>query len=527
MKTNGKRVAFIGFFLLCTAVALSAQPTGLRVAIYSGMGADSTTILAMFRAVASIGDSPMAITTDDILNGRLTRANFDVLIIPPGEDGSKCCADHYSDGDALDKIATKAAMRSYLNSGGGIVAEEAAAYYASQNGGTFDVYLGKYTNVTNQVGKTKFTIVNSQFGTGQQEVWQSAGGGYFPAPPSVVTVIATDGSKNPTIVSQAFGVGRLILTSYVLELRGDTNLDWTIWDNWAMGGVHNNSVGVWQMLGRMIGWAYNGNSSLPTVNPAPLPPGVPVAVIAQHTSDGGAWPGLLPGVARSIEYAGHVPLAIRFQEVISGKLTTSNFKVVVFPGGDAYGYKTGLSGYEGNVRNFISSGGSYFGICAGSYYAASSIVWLGRTYSYPLGIFKGQDIGAVSDIAPWPGYALTTLNVSGDSVIGNLGPIHALYYGGGYHTIPADSTQGSHVYSAASFTSGSASGRSDLVRYSYGSGKVALSTTHPEALVGYTDDWMYWDNYLYSSTASATNPDADPHSSWNIVKAVFNNWLTK
>jgi hypothetical protein len=83
------------------------------------------------------------------------------------------------------------------------------------------------------------------------------------------------------------------------------------------------------------------------------------------------------------------------------------------------------------------------------------------------------------------------------------------------------------VYSAASFTSGSASGRSDLVRYSYGSGKVALSTTHPEALVGYTDDWMYWDNYLYSSTASATNPDADPHSSWNIVKAVFNNWLTK
>ena len=132
-----------------------------------------------------------------------------------------------------------------------------------------------------------------------------------------------------------------------------------------MGGVHNNSVGVWTMLGRMIGWAYNGDSSAPAINPSPNPTGARVAVIAQHTSDGGAWSGLLPAVGRGIEFAGHIPLAIRFQDVINGSLTLANFKVVTFPGGYAYGYKTGLAGYEGNIRNFISSGGSYYGICAG------------------------------------------------------------------------------------------------------------------------------------------------------------------
>ncbi len=41
-------------------------------------------------------------------------------------------------------------------------------------------------------------------------------------------------------------------------------------------------------------------------------------------------------------------------------------------------------------------------MCGGAFYAPDTISWLGRTYSYPLGIYKGQDIGAIDDIAPWP-----------------------------------------------------------------------------------------------------------------------------
>ena len=140
-------VSFLLLFLASTPA--HAAISGLRVGIYSGTGAESSTILAMFRAVAALGHSPMALTKADIVGGRLTTGNFDVLIIPPGEDGKKCCADHYADIDGLDQIATKTAIRAYLTSRGGIVAEEAGAYFASQNGGTLDIYSGNYANVTN------------------------------------------------------------------------------------------------------------------------------------------------------------------------------------------------------------------------------------------------------------------------------------------------------------------------------------------------------------------------------------------
>lgn len=531
MKINyswiNRRVVFpwVAALLISCAFALPAlaAPTGLSIAIYSGTGAESSTTLALFRAVAAMGHSPKAITKSDIDNGRLTRTNFDVLIIPPGEDGKKCCAGHYAAIDALDQIATKAAMRNYLTSGGGLVAEEAGAFFSSQNGGTFDVYSGNYTNVTNSIGKKSLTIVDASFGAGSQEVWQSYGGGYFPAPPGNVFVVARDTANNPVIVCQAYGAGRIILTSFVLELRGDSELDWTIWDNWAMGGVHNNSTGAWALLGRMIGYAYNGDSSAPAINPVPNPPGQRVAVVAQHTTDGGAWPGLLPAVGRSIEFTGHVPLAIRFQEIKDSRLTLANFKVVTFPGGYAYGYKTGLAGHEAKIRSFISSGGSYYGICAGSFYAPNSITWERKNYAYPLGIYKGTVIGPIEDLAPWPQYVLTPVSFSGDPLIGALGTLNVMYYGGGYHTIPTDAQQGSHVYTAGTFAySGSAAGRADLVRYSYGLGRVALTTTHLEARAGSNDDWLYWDDFLDNSSIPVSNPD----NPWLVVSAIFNNWLT-
>ncbi len=525
MNTRAPRVWLLATLACCFLLwpgSAHGSPAGLRVAIYSGTGAESSTILALFRAVASMGHAPLAVTKADITNGRLTRANFDVFLIPPGEDGKRCCADHYSDIDALDQVATKSAIRAYLNSGGGLVAEEAGAYFASQNGGTLDVYAGDYTNVTNAIGKRSLSISDPQFGAGSQEAWQSYGGGYFPAPPGNVTVVARDASNRAVLVRQLYGAGRVILTSFVLELRGDSELDWTVWDNWAMGGVHNNSAGAWTLLGRMIGWAYNADPSAPALNPAPNPPGARVAVVAQHTSDGGAWSGLLPAVGRGIEYSGHVPLAIRFQEIKDGRLTLANFRVVTFPGGYAVGYKTGLAGYEQNIRNFIGAGGSYYGICAGSFYAPDSIVWLRKTYSYPLRIYHGQIIGPIDDIAPWPEYALTPVSFSGDAVIGNVGALQVMYYGGGYHTIPSDAQQGSRVYTAGTFINGSAAGKAALVRYSYGSGRVALSTAHLEARAGSNEDWLYWDNYQFDSNTAVANPD----NPWQIMSAIFNNWLT-
>ncbi len=502
--------------------SLSITTTGLKIGIYSGTGAESSTILALFRAVASMGYNPMAITSADIIAGRLTRSNFDVLIIPPGEDGKTSGAGHYSDSGVLNQTSVKNAIRAFVSGGGGLVAEEAGSNYASKNNGTLSIYSGNYNNVTNQIGKKSFTISDSQFGSGSQEAWHSFGGGYFSSTPSTATIIATNSSGLPVIVRQPYGTGRLILTSFTLELRGDSETDWTIWDNWAMGGVHTNSSGAWIMLGRMINWAYNGNPVAPSINSSVNPAGSRVAVIAQHTINGGAWSGLLPGVGRGIENCGHLPLAIRFQEVKEGRLTTANFKVVTFPGGDAYGYKMGLSGYESNIRNFISAGGSYYGICAGAFYAASTVVWSGKSTTYPLAIFSGKETGPITDIIAWPGYKLTPVTFSGDAVIGEFGTLNVMYYGGGYPTIPTDAVQGAHIYTAGIFSSSSAIGKADLVRYTYGKGRVALTTTHLETLAGSNNDWLFWDNYSYNTGSAVTNTT----QCWDVMGAIFNKWLT-
>lgn len=494
-------------------------PTGLDVCVYSGHGADSGHILALYRAIQAIGHTPLSFTKDDIDLGRLTTANCDVLVIPEGTGGKRCCGDNYADVDGLDAVGTKASMRSYLSGGGGIVAEATAAYFASQNGGTFDIYSGNYTSVTS-VGKHTFTVTDPAFGSGSFQTWMTSGGGYFPAPPAGVTTVATEGS-NAVIVRQAYGSGRLVMTAYALELRGDSELDWTKWDDWAMGGVHANSIGTVGVLGRMINWAGSGDSSAPSVNYPANPPGMRVAIVATHTSDGGAWPGGLGATARATEYAGHVPLAIRFDEIKSGRLTLSNFHTVVFPGGYSYGYKTGLAGYEQLVRDFVSGGGSFLGVCAGAFYVADTVVWLNKSYAYPMGLYHSAETGPIDDVIAWPGYALTPAVIT-DPVLGNLGRRQVIYYGGGYFQIPSDAQQGAHVNTAATFDyTGTQHGSPMVVRYTYGAGHVALSTTHFEYRPGSHADWQLWDDYQYGSSLPLTNPD----DTWPVLSSVFNNWL--
>ena len=62
------------------------------VAIYVWSGANSENILSLFRAVEAMGHAPHGIGEYDITRGRLS--NFDVLILPAGENG---VPDYYHD----------------------------------------------------------------------------------------------------------------------------------------------------------------------------------------------------------------------------------------------------------------------------------------------------------------------------------------------------------------------------------------------------------------------------------------------
>ncbi|MGK5087593.1 hypothetical protein WDW86_08550 [Bdellovibrionota bacterium FG-2] len=457
LKLVRSALRFVGlgatFLILAISTATSSySATGLRIAIFNDIGADSDKILSLFRAVQAMGHTPLGITHSDVLNNRLTKANFDVFILPAGEGGQRCCSGHYADNaNSLGSIAAMNAIRAYLNSGGG------------------------YFNVA-----------------------------------SNATVVARDTSNRPVIVRASYNAGRVVLGAFELSLRGDSGLDWTIWDNLMMGGVHANSIGAWRLLGRMIGFAYNGDASAPAMTETPNPTGARVAVVATHTTDGGIAPPLLPAVGRAIEFSGNIPLAIRFQEIAAGRLTLANFQVAFFDGGYAYGLKTGLAGQESKIRNFMSSGGAYWGDCAGSFYAASTIKLDGQNIPFPLGIYKGVVTGPINDIIPWPDYGLTPINVSGDSVIGDFG------------TIPTDAQQGSHVTTVGTYAyGGSAAGQAAMVRYNYGSGKVVLIATHLQSLPGNDElDWTFWDDYRNNSSL----PLVDPDNTWPVFAALLN-WL--
>ncbi len=77
-------------------------------------------------------------------------------------------------------------------------------------------------------------------------------------------------------------------------------------------------------------------------------------------------------------------------------------QVFVMPGGADLPYLSRLSGLGNkNIRNFVQGGGKYVGICAGGYYACSSIVFAQGTSmevvgDRELGFFPGRCIGPIN-----------------------------------------------------------------------------------------------------------------------------------
>ncbi len=99
------------------------------------------------------------------------------------------------------------------------------------------------------------------------------------------------------------------------------------------------------------------------------------------------------------------------------------YQGIYFPGGDAYYYKLSIdaTGLQ-HIRDLVNNGGAYIGNCAGTYFASDSIFWEGAWYDYPLDLFDGVAIGAIDEIAPWPNYVMTTVNMNPDNPINQYEP---------------------------------------------------------------------------------------------------------
>ena len=122
--------------------------------------------------------------------------------------------------------------------------------------------------------------------------------------------------------------------------------------------------------------------------------------------------------------------AAQAQACTNLKTSYPNLKMWVQPGGNAYDQQAALGAAgKSNISGFISQGGAYLGVCAGAYYAAHEYWWEGKYYAHPnlLSAFPVPLEGAISSIAPWPGYALTALS-NGRNAIYYGGPTIGLRY---------------------------------------------------------------------------------------------------
>lgn len=81
----------------------------------------------------------------------------------------------------------------------------------------------------------------------------------------------------------------------------------------------------------------------------------------------------------------------------------SNYTAIIILGGADLYYCKKLNGIGNQkIREFVSQGGTYVGICAGAYYASASIEFTGEGYTIfeerELSLFQGKAIGSLPEL---------------------------------------------------------------------------------------------------------------------------------
>ena len=200
--------------------------------------------------------------------------------------------------------------------------------------------------------------------------------------------------------------------------------------------------------------------------------------IAIYTDDGvGTWPDGIVAFEQFLDWKGVTHRRITAPEINTGDLS-QDFKAIYFPGGYAWYYKVAFNENGlNNIRNLVSTGGGYIGMCAGAYFACDSVDWEeDGVLDYPLDLFDGVGRGAIDAIAPWDNYTMTTVNLNPNNPINQFSNAQevTLYYGGQVF----DPHDGMVMDTIATWDA-----YFDLpaaVNFTYGSGRVVLFGPHPE-----------------------------------------------
>jgi glutamine amidotransferase-like uncharacterized protein len=159
-----------------------------------------------------------------------------------------------------------------------------------------------------------------------------------------------------------------------------------------------------------------------------------------------------------------------FTYATSTSITSSvlaNYDLLAMPGGDSgKAYLSYVS--QSAVRNFVSSGHGFLGICAGAYASSYYVGGSGVSY-YGWGVAPHVS----SKVYNHEGNLQVTMTTSASQLLGSSGTTTIVHYNG-----PA--MYGSGFTRFASYSSGTYSGYAAIVGDTYGNGRSVLSGPHPE-----------------------------------------------
>jgi glutamine amidotransferase-like uncharacterized protein len=203
------------------------------------------------------------------------------------------------------------------------------------------------------------------------------------------------------------------------------------------------------------------------------------------------------------EWMGYSVVLIDADVINTGGL--SDFRVICVPGGDMYEYGNDISnaGKE-NIRQFVTDGGGYIGICGGAYFTGHTVYWQGDQIPMtPLALFPGTTSGPIHDIAPYPDCVMCKIDICD-----HLHPITEsepdtawIMYCYGPRLMPDVNAQ-VDILGVYDITNDPA-----MIAFTYGDGRVFIIGTHPEYEEDSDRDGLTGDN-----------EHNDRGSDWDLMK---------
>lgn len=229
---------------------------------------------------------------------------------------------------------------------------------------------------------------------------------------------------------------------------------------------------------------------------------VSIATIAIY-SDQGVWEESVKAAKKMFQWMDYEVKLINSDYI--NKKGLNNFKTLCIPGGDMYQYAQDISSKgKDHIRNFISNGGGYIGICGGAYFASEKVIWQENELPMtPLGLFSGTAKGPIYEIVIYPDYTMCKVNIIDSThpvTKSEPDSVWVLYYWGPV-LIPNRDTD---ITIIGRYDKGN---QPTMLAFEYGEGRVFLIGTHPEIEENSDRDGVSFGSEL-----------DDKGSDWNLMK---------